>query len=416
MPTVKIKVRPEDFVVQEQADVTLDPQPGPYAIFELSKRQWDSFDLVAYLAKRLGVQRGDIALAGIKDRFADTSQLVSVRLSGRSPARLPRQLEDQGFLLRLRGYARAALGARDLSGNRFRIVVRDVDPRASGRFRQAAEAAGISGLPNYYDEQRFGSARHGQGFMGKEVFLGRREQALRLYFTPSRFDDRRTRELKRCVSERWGRWSECLPSAFGDYRPVLECLAQHRQAFRQALLRLDRRLLVFVLNAYQSYLFNEILGRWLTAQAGQRGFRLLTRSYRHGRFLYPDGLPADLAGVLAAQRLPVPGFDSEVPDPAVRAIAEAVLEAEGIGWSELRVRQLSGVSVHGVERAALVLPRELRVGEPAEDELYPGRHRLELEFFLPRGSYATLLLKRMEAIPLAGEASAEAAGEAAGSN
>ena len=46
----------------------------------------------------------------------------------------------------------------------------------------------------------------------------------------------------------------------------------------------------------------------------------------------------------------------------------------------------------------------MKVGGPAEDELYPGRHRLDLEFFLPRGSYATLLLKRMEAVPLTAEA------------
>jgi tRNA pseudouridine13 synthase len=399
-PTVKIKVRPEDFVVLEQTEVALDPRPGPYAVFALEKRQWDSFDLLAALARRLGVARGDIALAGIKDRFGDTSQLASVRASGS----LPDLLEGEGFRLTLRGYAPRPLSARDLAGNRFRIVVRDIDPRSSARCRRAVEAVREDGLPNYFDEQRFGSSRHGQGFMGKEVFLGNREKALRLYFTPSRFDDRRTRALKSCVSGSWGRWSECLPQAFGDYRPLLEYLAGHRKAFRQALARLDRRFLVFVLNAYQSYLFNEILSGWLTALARERGFGLLSRSYRHGRFLYPVSLPAGLREELRRQHLPVPGFDSQVADPAVRAIAESVLAAEGIRWSDLRVRQLSGLSVRGVERAALVFPRDLEVGEPAEDELYPGRHKLALEFFLPRGGYATLLLKRMEAVPLPAQA------------
>ena len=402
---MKIKVRPEDFVVQERAEVDLDEKPGPYAVFRLEKRQWDSFDLLAYLSRRLGVERRDLRLAGLKDRFGDTAQLISVRLAGRPPIRLPALLQDKGFSLSLRGYARQPLSARDLAGNSFRIVVRDLDPRASGRCRQAVEEVREAGLPNYYDEQRFGSARHGRGFMGKEVFLGRREQALQLYFAPSRFDDRRTRQLKSCVTERWGRWAECLPLAFGDYRPLLEYLAEHRKAFRQALGRLDRRFLVFVLNAYQSYLFNEILGGWLTGLAAEHRFPLLTRSYRHGRFLYPGELPAGLGEKLAGERLPVPGFDSRVPDPAVRAIAEAVLAREGIGWSDLRVRQLSGVRVGGVERAALVFPRDLSVGEPLEDELYPGRHRLTLEFFLPRGSYATLLLKRMEAVPLGPTAS-----------
>ena len=392
---MKIKVRPEDFVVQEQAEVDLSPRPGPFAVFALSKRQWDSFDLVSYLARRLGVERRDIALAGIKDRFGDTEQLASVRAAGR----LPSEIQDKNFSLRLRGYTDRPLSARDLSGNRFRIVVRDIDPHLSGRYRQALEAVRDSGLPNYYDEQRFGSARHGQGFMGKELFLGRREKALRLFFTPSRFDDRRTRALKTAVLEHWGRWVECLPLAFADYRPVLECLAEHRGAFRQAIGRLDRRFLVFVLNAYQSYLFNEILGGWLSGLAREHGFTLLSRSYRHGRFLYPESLPAGLRETLRETRLPVPGFDSEVPDPVVRGIAETVLEKEKIGWSDLRVRQLSGVSVHGVERGALVFPRDLTVGEPGDDELYPGRHRIALEFFLPRGSYATLLVKRLEAVP-----------------
>lgn len=392
---MKIKVRPEDFVVQEQVEVALSPLPGPFAVFALSKRQWDSFDLVSYLARRLGVERRDIALAGIKDRFGDTAQLLSVRAAGL----LPSEIKDKSFSLRLRGYTDRPLSARDLSGNRFRIVVRDIDPHLSGRYRQALEALRDSGLPNYYDEQRFGSARHGQGFMGKELFLGRREKALRLYFTPSRFDDRRTRALKTAVLEHWGRSAECLPLAFGDYRPVLECLAEHRGAFRQAVGRLDRRFLVFVLNSYQSYLFNEILGGWLSGLAREHGFALLSRSYRHGRFLYPESLPAGLRETLRETRLPVPGFDSEVPDPVVRGIAEAVLEKEKIGWSDLRVRQLSGVSVHGVERGALVFPRDMTVGEPGDDELYPGRHRIALELFLPRGSYATLLVKRLEAVP-----------------
>jgi tRNA pseudouridine13 synthase len=279
-------------------------------------------------------------------------------------------------------------------------VVRDIAPQASARCRQAAEAAAQAGLPNYYDEQRFGSARHGQGFMGKEIFLGRREQALRLYFTPSRFDDRRTRALKARVCERWGHWAECLPLAFGDYRPLLEYLAAHRKAFRQALARLDRRFLVFVLNAYQSFLFNRILDGRLLALAAERGFGLLSRSYRHGRFLYPLTLPAGLGEQLERELLPVPGFDSQVADPEVRAIAEEVLAAEGIAWSDLRVRQLPRLRVHGVQRPALVFPRGLQVRGPEPDELYPGRHRLELEFFLPRGSYATLLLKRMQAVPL----------------
>jgi tRNA pseudouridine13 synthase len=33
------------------------------------------------------------------------------------------------------------------------------------------------------------------------------------------------------------------------------------------------------------------------------------------------------------------------------------------------------------------------------DELYPGRHKLTLKFDLPRGSYATMVIKRLTLSP-----------------
>jgi tRNA pseudouridine13 synthase len=45
------------------------------------------------------------------------------------------------------------------------------------------------------------------------------------------------------------------------------------------------------------------------------------------------------------------------------------------------------------ERAATVRPEELS-HEAADDELYPGRRKIALRFDLPRGSYATILVKR----------------------
>jgi tRNA pseudouridine13 synthase len=394
---MKIKVLPEDFIVREQSELTLSARRGRYAVYALSKRGWDTFDLLGYLAKRLRLAPRDLSVGGIKDRFGHTEQLLSVRAAGP----LPPLLEERGFRLELRGYAGKPVTARVVAGNRFTITVRDIDPRLEERCLAAAEAVRLWGLPNYYDEQRFGSARHGRGFMGKELFLGHRERALRLYFTPSGHDDRRTRSLKSCLIERWGRWAECLDLAFGDYRRVLEYLSEHRGAFTRALGLLDRRYLLFVLNAYQSFLYNEILAGYLKRLAEAEGLILLARAWRWGSFLFYERLPEELAGRLREVELPVPGYDSEIPDPELRAIAEEVLEREGIVLSDLKARQLSRIEVHGVQRRMIVLPGDLQVSGVGPDELYPGRRRLTLEFSLPRGSYATLVVKRLQAVPLA---------------
>jgi tRNA pseudouridine13 synthase len=393
---MKIKVRPEDFVVREQSELSLSAGRDRYAVYALSKQSWDTFDLLGYLARRLRLARRDISVGGLKDRFGHTEQLLSVRAAGS----LPPLLEEHGFRLELRGYSPQPITARAVAGNRFTITVRDIDPRLEERCLEAASSAHLWGLPNYYDEQRFGSARHGKGFMGKELFLGHRERALRLYFTPSGHDDRRTRALKSCLIEHWGRWAECLDLAFGDYRRVLEYLSEHRGAFTRALGLLDRRYLLFVLNAYQSFLYNEILSGYLRRLAKREGLTLLERAWRWGSFLFYERLPEELAGRLREVELPVPGYDSEIPDPEVLEITGQVLEHEGIVLSDLRVRQLSRIEVHGVRRRMIVVPEALQLSGLGPDELYPGRRKLTLDFSLPRGSYATLVVKRLQAVPL----------------
>jgi tRNA pseudouridine13 synthase len=390
---MKIKVKAEDFQVREQAGVQLSQEPGAYAVYRLAKRHWDTFDLVDYLARRLRVGRGEISFGGIKDRFGQTEQLVSIR----TRPELPRALAEMGFSLSLAGYLSFPIGAGHVRGNRFLITLRDLRPRELLHVEESLPALQAGGVPNYYDQQRFGSARHGGGFMGKEIFLGRREQALRLYFQPSGQDRRKTRALKACVSENWGKWERCLPLAFGEYRRLLLYLREHRRAFHGALALIDRRFLRFVIGSYQSFLFNQVLSLYLKSLQGEHGFALLRYPYRWGEFLFPASLPEGLLARLRGSSLPVPGHDSSLSDPSVRALVERVLEAEGVELSQLRVRQLSGLRLHGLQRSVLLLPEGLQARGPEPDELYPGRRKLTLQFSLPRGGYATLVVKRLQA-------------------
>jgi tRNA pseudouridine13 synthase len=388
---MKVKASPEDFRVEEQSSLEISDRPGPYAVYRLEKSSWDTFDLLELLARRLGVERRDVTVAGIKDRHGATSQLVAVRgLAGR-----PREVRERHFAAVPVGWTDAPLSARTIAANRFSLVLRDMDAPEVRRCLENLAVIRRDGLPNYYDEQRFGSARHGGGFMGRELFLGRRERALRLYFTPSKHDDRRTRELKRCVLAHWGSWSECLILARGDSARVLERLAASPRAFRQALLALDRRFLVFVLNAYQSFLFNELLGGFVRRESLARGFTTRALRYSVGEFVFPIDLDEPARAAFAGRVLPVPGWDTAVDDPDVREELDAVLSREGIRLADLRARQLPRVSAHGVTRPAWMRPADVAAGEPTDDERYPGKLALALSFTLPRGCYATLAVKRL---------------------
>jgi tRNA pseudouridine13 synthase len=392
---VKVKASPADFIVQEESALPLSPRRAEYAVFRLSKTSWDTFDLVDLLSRRWGVSRDDISVGGIKDRHGRTEQTITVRgLKGR-----PAPLREKNFRLAFEGWSESPVSARDIRGNRFSITLRDLTAHDAALIAANAPDVARDGVPNYYDTQRFGSARHGQGFMGKEIFLGRREKALRLYFTASKHDDRATRALKRCVIENWGQWEKCAGAGFGDYGRILSYLAAHTRAYHQALEMIDRRFLVFVLNAYQSFLFNELLARWLSEIAAETRAPLSPLRYPFGVFRFHHALSPSMAEAVRGAVLPVPGHDTVCAEPRVSRILAEVLEEEGIGLSDLRVRQMHGIRIGGIERPAIVVPEDFSISAPQPDELYPGRLKTALGFFLPRGAYATLVIKRLSLAP-----------------
>jgi tRNA pseudouridine13 synthase len=394
---MKIKVKAEDFIVREVSTLQPTPQPQVHAVFRLTKQDWDTFDLVDLLARRLKIPRQDIATGGIKDRHGKTEQLLSIKNRRGLPAAVRALPPEENFDLTFLGYHATSITAREIRGNHFTITLRDIPVGDIEPILANAEIVSRWGVPNYYDEQRFGSARHGKGFMGKEIFRGSREKALRLYFEPSKFDDPRIRKLKSCVLENWYHWDRCLDGAFGEYREILTYLSRHGRAFHKALGLIERRFLVFALHAYQSLLFNQILSGHLEDLQRAHGFAVDPLAYSQGSFLFHRELPEVLFEQLKSRNLPVPGWDSRVTDPRIAEITARVLEQEGIQLKDLKVRQMSRIYINGVERPAILLPQEFRLEGIEEDELYKNRKKMTLRFFLPRGGYATLIVKRLEA-------------------
>jgi tRNA pseudouridine13 synthase len=89
----------------------------------------------------------------LKDRHAVTRQWVSVPESAEG---LLNQLDGDGILLIQVSKHANKLKAGHLRGNRFRILVRDVNPAATERLELLLAYLKANGLPNYYGRQRFG--------------------------------------------------------------------------------------------------------------------------------------------------------------------------------------------------------------------------------------------------------------------
>jgi tRNA pseudouridine13 synthase len=161
--------RPEDFRVDE---IPLYPPTGQgdHTFVRVEKRLRTSEDVARALARAAGVSPRDVGYAGRKDRFAVTRQWYSV------PRLDPERALDLSWPgVRVIEAARHAhkLRTGQLRGNRFEIVVRDVDSATAASAGDSLARLRRFGMPNRFGPQRFGrdgrNAERGRALLRGEL-------------------------------------------------------------------------------------------------------------------------------------------------------------------------------------------------------------------------------------------------------
>jgi len=148
-----LRASPEDFFVDEDLGIDADGA-GEHVFVRVEKRGANTDWVARELARVAGVRPDAVSYAGMKDRHAVTRQTFSLHLPGKSEPDWSALAHEE---FRVLGHARHGrkLKRGALQGNRFRIVVRDVqgDPAQADRVLASIVADGV---PNYFGEQRFG--------------------------------------------------------------------------------------------------------------------------------------------------------------------------------------------------------------------------------------------------------------------
>ncbi len=396
-----IKQDYEDFDVEEIPLYEAGGE-GTHVYFLLEKRGLSTMQAVADIARAINVRRRDIGYAGLKDARAVTRQWMSVEHV--DPQRLDELTIPRLSILAVTSHTNK-LHLGHLLANRFVIKVRQTQPQRLPELREALATLTQQGVPNYFGRQRFGG-RGDAWEIGKALLREDFEQALDLVLgLTSALDHGSVRRARQLYDQ--GRHADAAhawPRLFTDERRALKALQRKPGNKKRAFLAIDRSLRKFYVSAYQSYLFNQIVAQRLPGGLGRLNAGDLAWIHTHGavfEVLDPEAEQARADAFEISPTGPLFGYRMTRPGGIPAELETQVLNSEEL---TLDVFRHPNLRIKGARRPLRFPPGDSSISLGADGL---GAY-LELRFTLPRGCYATSLLRELflEAAPGAGEARA----------
>jgi tRNA pseudouridine13 synthase len=378
----RIKVEPEDFVVEEIP--LYEPSgEGQHVYVGLEKRGHTTYQVVSAIARQLGVPTAAIGYAGLKDARALTRQMISI--DGVEPGRVE-GLNLPGIKILWVSRHRNKLKMGHLRGNQFTIRIRGVSQESLPVAEAVLTELRCRGVPNYFGEQRFG-VRGNTHLLGWALLRGDAKAFVHEYLGHPQAGERAEVQAARAAFDA-GDYATALaqwPSSLREERRALVAMVKHGGDAEQALYVLDKKLRRLFVSAYQSHLFNRLLAQRIQT------IDLLAQG--DVAFIHASGA----AFVVEDAAIEQPRADRFEISPSGPLFGPKSLLAEGrpgqrerdlLGESGLSLAEfrLRGVRLKGVRRPFRI---------PLTDAQVSWHNGLIIRFRLPAGGYATEVLREV---------------------
>ncbi len=344
------KASPETFVVEEVPLYRFSGE-GEHLILKVRKKNLSTWEMLQIISEQVGVKLRDIGYAGLKDKNALTYQYIS----------LPKKYEES--LKRLnhpaikiieKTYHTNKIRLGHLKGNRFFIRLKKVSPVDAKRIDEVLKIIEKEGMPNYFGYQRFGN--EGDNWrLGEQIVAGLKKE--------------RNRKLRKL-----------LINAYQSH--LFNLWLSKRVELSRLIGSFEPKELTDVLDL-PSGIIKEL-------KEQKRFFKILpgdiAMHYPFGKIFYVEDMPVEAERFWQRQISPtglLPGRRVKRADGLAREIEK--------DFDDERIEEF------GDRRYAWVFPEDIQ-GRYKEKEAW-----YELSFFLPKGSYATVLLEEIAHKKLQGE-------------
>ncbi len=349
--------KPEDFIVEELA--LYEPTgTGTHTFFAIRKRNLGTLEAINRIARDLQVHTRQFGYAGLKDKNAVTTQVLSVE--GVLPERVLKiEQPDIEVLWAERHPHKLRVG--HLRGNRFQIILRDIPHDALLRVESVMKRMATEGVPNRFGAQRFGN-KNNSHLVGKALVKADWETVMRYILTDDALqDDHVSRHVQREL----------------ERKPV-----------ERVIMGIPHRLRKLYLSAYQAYLFNCLLEKRLPYLDKLLEGDIAVKHDNGAPFLVTDATTeqsrADAFEISPSG--PIFGYKMRLPTGDVLTLETSLLADERVRFEAFR--KVVGIRLPGTRRP-LRMPMQLHEVSSVNSK---GGH---LDFTLPAGGYATVVLEKL---------------------
>jgi len=380
---MKLRQIPEDFIVEEIPVIIPKKEKDKFKVYLLEKRGLEIFSIISYIAKVNDIPRDDIDVAGLKDKHSISKQYLTI------PSKYElKVLEEKNFSLKFLGYSQENIKLGNLEGNHFEITVRDIKKGELEAIYNKAKDIETIGVPNYFDNQRFGSVMHNK-FIIKEIIKGKYEEALKIILTEyTKKENKKVKDEKRKILENWKNLkitrstNKTFDSIIQEYKKT----GSYLEAYKKVPFYLRN----MYTRAYQSYLWNECIKELIRTTVREKDWYKV--SYSLGNLYF-------YKKINEARKEKIPEtFETISPKSKPNQIMQNVLKREKIDLEELDIRNLTDTRFDLHQRKVLSYPKNFSISQPELDDINDKKgniYKIKLSFDLQKGSYATIIIKRI---------------------
>ncbi len=243
------------------------------------------------------------------------------------------ELKIKDIDLKFIGYGRDKINLGSLEGNQFDIIVRNLEDK---------KQLHVDYVENYFDEQRFGFNLNTH-LVGKAI-------------------------VKK------------------DFKNACEILNLKVDGndYIGALRKDSRRVLRFYIHSYESWLWNKIAARYLS-----KNYKIDKKFKIVGEELVFVKDPGEKDIVI-----PIVGYLMDIKDEKINKIYETILDDEELQTNDFIIKQMPEISSEGNQRMLFIKIKDFNYEYDA-DELNKGKYKARLTFMLPKGAYATIVVKKV---------------------